>query len=56
MKVSASGNETNSMHVVNVNFLMHDNSSFAKPDESIHRLWDFQTLGILDRKMKYTSL
>ena len=46
MKVSGSGNETNSMHAVDVNFLAQDNSSCTKLDESIHRLWDFETLGI----------
>ncbi|CAB4000960.1 Hypothetical predicted protein, partial [Paramuricea clavata] len=56
MKVSGSGNETNSMHVVDVNFLVQDNSSCTKLDESIHRLWDFETLGIRQEDEVHESL
>ena len=56
MKVSGSGNETNSMHAVDVNFLAQDNSSCTKLDESIHRLWDFETLGIRQEYEVHESL
>ena len=46
MKVSNNINELNSMHVVDVNFLAQDNSSCTKLHEGMHRLWDFETLGI----------
>jgi hypothetical protein len=48
MKVSVSGNETNSMHAVDV--------SCTKLDESIRRLWDFETLGIRQGDEVHESL
>ncbi|CAB4030686.1 E3 ubiquitin- ligase DZIP3, partial [Paramuricea clavata] len=56
MKVNGSSNETNSMHVVDVNFLAQDNSSCTKLDDFIHRLWDFETLGIRQEDEVHESL
>ena len=56
MKVSDNFNELNSMHVVDVNFIAQDNSSCTKLDESIHRLWDFETLGIGQEDEVHESL
>ena len=44
------------MHVVDVNFIAQDNSSCTKLDESIHRLWDFETLGIGQEDEVHESL
>ena len=44
------------MHVVDVNFIAQDNSSCTKLDESIHSLWDFETLGIGQEDEVHESL
>ena len=56
MKVSNDFNELNSMHVIDVNFIAQGNSSCTKLDESIHRLWDLETLCIGQQDEVHESL